>query len=144
MVVLGLVLLIGAAVLTTAVVTDNTGAVRSDLWGLHMSNLSIGEIFVVGILTGAVALLGIALLLAGLRRAGRRRHERRVLLAENRRLTGQVEPDIPATDTYPPRHRADTPVTDNPAGHGPPADGHHAQPTRPTAHNDPPGSTPRP
>lgn len=91
MVVLGLLLLVGAGVFTAAVVTSNTGAVGSDLWGLHISNLSLGGVFVAGIATGAIALLGLVVLLGGMRRARRLHRERKELARENARLTRHAD-----------------------------------------------------
>jgi hypothetical protein len=89
--VLGLILLAAAGVLTVAVVTSNTGAVETDLWSASISNLTLGGIFVAGMLTTIVAVAGIALMTAGMRREKRLRQERRVLRQENRRLTRRVE-----------------------------------------------------
>src|SRR5205814_1790966 len=65
MVVLGLVLLVGAGVFAASVISSNTGAVGGDLWGLHISNVTVGEVFVAGLAAGAVALLGLVMMLAG-------------------------------------------------------------------------------
>lgn len=91
MVVLGLLLLAGAAVLTTAVVTSNTGSINTDLWGWHMSNLSVGAVFVIGVITGAVALLALGMMVVGARRNARRSRERRALVKENRRLAERTD-----------------------------------------------------
>jgi hypothetical protein len=96
--VLGLILLAAAGVLTAAVVTSNTGAVDTDLWNLTISNLSLGIVFVAGMLTTIVGVAGILLLTAGVRRGQRLRQERRVLRRENQRLTRRVETDT-TTDT---------------------------------------------
>jgi hypothetical protein len=90
-VVLGLILLAAAGVLTAAVVTSNTGALDTDLWNLTISNLSLGIVFVAGMLTTIVGVAGVVLLTAGARRGQRLRHERRVLRRENQRLSQRVE-----------------------------------------------------
>jgi Lipopolysaccharide assembly protein A domain len=95
--VLGLILLAAAGVLTAAVVTSNTGAVDVDLWGTTISNLSLGAVFVAGMLTTAIAVVGLAVLMTGLRRDQRLRRERRVLRRENQRLSQQVETPIDTT-----------------------------------------------
>jgi hypothetical protein len=103
--VLGLILLAAAGVLTAAVVTSNTGAVETDLWNATISNVSLGVVFVAGMLTTVVAVIGIAMMMAGVRRTQRLRQERRVLRRENQRLTERVEgstvPDDAPTATYP-------------------------------------------
>lgn len=115
MAVLGLILLAAAGVLTAAVVTSNTGAVETDLWNATISNLSLGVVFVAGMLTTIVGVIGIVMLTAGVRRNQRLRQERRVLRRENQRLTQRVEagtvPDDDATATYP---VADEPVQPQP------------------------------
>jgi uncharacterized integral membrane protein len=113
--VLGLILLAAAGVLTAAVVTSNTGAVETDLWNATISNLSLGVVFVAGMLTTIVGVIGIVMLTAGVRRNQRLRQERRVLRRENQRLTQRVEagpaPDDEPTATYP---VADEPVEPQP------------------------------
>jgi hypothetical protein len=89
--VLGLILLVAAGVLTTAVVTSNTGAIDIDLWGVTISNVSLGVVFVAGMLTTLVGVAGLILMTAGVRRNRRLRQERRVLRQENQRLSRRVE-----------------------------------------------------
>jgi hypothetical protein len=89
--VLGLILLAAAGVLTAAVVTSNTGAVETDLWSASIHNLTLGGVFVAGMLTTVLAVAGLALMTAGMRREKRLRQERRVLRQENRRLTRRVD-----------------------------------------------------
>jgi hypothetical protein len=101
--VLGLILLVAAGLLTTAVVTSNTGAVDTDLWGTTISNLSLGAVFVAGMLTTLVGVAGLLLLTAALRRGRRLRRERKVLRRENERLAQQVG-DASADGTPPERH----------------------------------------
>lgn len=112
----GLILLVAAGVLTTAVVTSNTGAVNTDLWGATISNVSLGVVFVAGMLTTLVAVAGLVLVTAGLRRNRRLRQERRVLRRENQRLSQRVE----TTDTV-----VEEDVTDRPEA---PADTDHREP----------------
>jgi hypothetical protein len=109
--VLGLILLIVAGLLTTAVVTSNTGAIDTDLWGTTISNLSLGAVFVAGMLTTLVGVAGLLLLAAALRRGRRLRQERKVLRRENERLAQQVG-DAPSDGTPPEggwRHRSEPP-----------------------------------
>jgi hypothetical protein len=97
--VLGLILLAAAGVLTAAVVTSNTGAIETDLWGLTISNVSVGVVFVAGMLTTLVGVAGLLLLTGGVRRGQRLRQERRVLRRENERLTQQAGSGRPADGT---------------------------------------------
>jgi hypothetical protein len=120
--VLGLILLIGAGLLTAAVVTSNTGAIDTDLWGLTISNLSLGAVFVAGLLTTLVGVAGLLLLTAALRRGRRLRQERKVLRRENERLAHQVggapSDGTPAEGGW--GHRSEPPEehTDPAARHG--------------------------
>jgi type II secretory pathway pseudopilin PulG len=61
--------------------------VGADLWGLHISNLSLGAIYVAGLATGFAALLGLVVLFGGIRRTRRLRQERKALARENARLS---------------------------------------------------------
>jgi hypothetical protein len=138
--VLGLILLAAAGVLTAAVVTSNTGAVDTDLWNLTISNLSLGIVFVAGMLTTIVGVAGIVLLTVGVRRGRRLRQERRVLRRENQRLSRRAE-TVPASDepstTYPtdsqpteePRRSLFAPRRSATAGSRTDSDGRHAEPT---------------
>jgi hypothetical protein len=88
--VVGLILLVAAGVATAAAVTSNTGAIDANFWGVTVSNISIGVIFVAGMLTTLVGVAGLLLLMAGLRRGRRLRQERRALRRENQRLNQQA------------------------------------------------------
>jgi hypothetical protein len=83
-VVLGLLLLLLSGGLTAAVLVQNTGATSVDVLGLTFSGLTLGGLFAAGVVTGAVALLGLALMLGGVRRARARRHARRQEVREVR------------------------------------------------------------
>jgi hypothetical protein len=100
MVVLGLVLLVGAGVFTAAAITSNTGTVGADLWGFHISNLSLGGVFVAGMVAGVVAVVGLVLLFSGMRRSARLNRERRQLARENARLARRQE-DVDRTAASP-------------------------------------------
>jgi steroid 5-alpha reductase family enzyme len=106
MVVLGIVLLAGATVFAVSAVSGNTGAVETDLWGMSISNLSVGSVFVLGMITTAVGLAGLVLAAAGATRGAKRRRERRALTRENRRLTREMgraaAAPAPATPVEPP------------------------------------------
>jgi hypothetical protein len=118
MVVLGLLLLVGAGVFAAAVITSNTGAVGADLWGLHISNLSLGAVFVAGLVTGFAALLGLVVLFAGMRRTRRLRHERKALARENARLSQHVSTGPHPEPGPQPELGPQPEVGDRPAGQG--------------------------
>jgi type II secretory pathway pseudopilin PulG len=96
--VLGLILLAAAGVLTAAVVTSNTDSLAVSLWGVSVSNVTLGVVFVAGMITTVLAVVGLGLLMGGMRRNRRLRKERRSLRRENEQLAQQVEtaPAAPA------------------------------------------------
>ena len=109
MAVLGLILLAAAGVLTAAVVTSNTDSLSVDLWNISVSNVTLGVVFVAGMITTVLAVVGLGMLMAGLRRGRRLRQERRSLRRENKMLAERVDstealdgrtsgPDQSATD----------------------------------------------
>ncbi|MEW2585380.1 hypothetical protein [Streptomyces virginiae] len=76
--ILGLVILLAAVVVGLAGVFGNTGAEHElgaggdfSLFGYHATG-STGSLFLTGIIVGAVALLGLALVMIGARRSARR------------------------------------------------------------------------
>jgi hypothetical protein len=89
--VLGLILLAAAGVLTAAVVTSNTDSLAVDLWNVTVSNVTLGVVFVAGMITTVLAVVGLGLLMGGLRRSRRLRKERRTLRRENEQLVQQVD-----------------------------------------------------
>ncbi|MDT7571136.1 MAG: hypothetical protein QOE05_1310 [Actinomycetota bacterium] len=111
MVVLGLLLLLAAGALTAAVVMANTDAVAVSAFGESASGLTIGGLFLAGAVTGAIAILGLTMMLAGLsrrrsRRVGRKREmrdardERETLAEENARLRDELASTRSADSTY--------------------------------------------
>lgn len=72
MAVLGLLLLLAAAGLTLDVVLRNTSSISVDAVGQTLT-LSSGWLFVAGVATGVIGLIGLAMLMGGLARARRRR-----------------------------------------------------------------------
>ena len=111
MAVLGLILLAAAGVLTAAVVTSNTDSLAVDLWGVSVSNVTLGVVFVAGMITTVVAVVGLGLLMGGVRRNRRLRKERRTLRRENEQLAQRVDttPDTSASaGQYDSRTAADT------------------------------------
>jgi len=89
--VLGLILLAAAGVLTAAVVTSNTDSLSVDLWGVSVTNVTLGVVFVAGMITTVLAVVGLGLLMGGMRRNRRLRQERRSLRRENEQLAQRVE-----------------------------------------------------
>ena len=99
--VLGLILLAAAGVLTAAVVTSNTDSLSVDLWGVSVTNVTLGVVFVAGMITTVLAVVGLGLLMGGMRRNRRLRQERRSLRRENEQLSQRVEA-APVADEPPP------------------------------------------
>ena len=109
---LGLILLVLAGALTAAVVLNNTDATTVSAYGTSLTNLSVGELFLFGALTGLVFGLGLSMMLAGAarQRAKRRamktqtkaiRSERETLAEENARLQDELSRTRGADDVYP-------------------------------------------
>jgi len=94
--VLGLILLAAAGVLTAAVVTSNTDSLSVSLWSVDVSNVTLGVVFVAGMITTVLAVVGLGLLMGALRRNRRLRKERRSLQRENEQLAQQVDSTPPA------------------------------------------------
>ena len=128
MVVLGLLLLLASGVLTVGVVLDSTDAASASAFGQSATGLTGGGLFLAGVITGAVAILGLTMVLAGAsrgraRRAARKREmrdavdERETLAEENERLRRELETSRTDAAVYPDdtvgRH-ADTDTSDRP------------------------------
>ncbi|MEU2455332.1 hypothetical protein ABZ605_35250 [Streptomyces sp. NPDC012765] len=126
--ILGLILLIAAIVVGLAGVFGNTGAGHElgaggdfSVFGYHASG-STGSLFLTGIIVGAVALLGLALVMMGVRRSARRSAQarrdrdlsRREAAAVDRERDARVEGGTPMTDA--PRDGTSAPVSDAPRG----------------------------
>lgn len=110
MAVLGLILLAAAGVLTAAVVTSNTDSLSVDLWGASVTNVTLGVVFVAGMITTVLAVVGLGLLMGGMRRGRRLRQERRSLRRENEQLAQRVEA-APSMDEAAVRHEDRSRVT---------------------------------
>jgi hypothetical protein len=95
-IILGLVILVAAVIAGVAGVLANGGHAHEvthfAVFGYHVTG-STGTLFLYGIVTGALALLGLSLLLAGARRTSRRGREARRGLARSRRETAAVSAD---------------------------------------------------
>jgi hypothetical protein len=95
-IILGLILLIAAVVAGVAGVLTNTGAGHAlgsfSVLGYHVTG-STGALFLYGIVVGAIAMLGLCLLLAGARRTSRRGSEARRGLEQSHRETAAAVSD---------------------------------------------------
>ncbi|HEX9039580.1 MAG TPA: hypothetical protein VF838_01000 [Trebonia sp.] len=96
-IIIGLVILIAAVVTGVAGVLSNSGSGHAlthpfAVFGYHVTG-STGTLFLYGIVVGALALLGLSLLLAGARRTSRRGREARRGLARSRRETAAARQD---------------------------------------------------
>ncbi|MFF9785184.1 hypothetical protein [Streptomyces nigrescens] len=88
-VILGVILLIAAVVVGVAAVVTNIGSAHEltaafKVFGYHMTG-STGMLFLLGAIIGAVAVLGLSLLLGGMRRTTRKKHAMRQALKGERR-----------------------------------------------------------
>jgi hypothetical protein len=129
-IIIGLVILVVAAIAGIASVLGNAGhghALTSgfSMLGYHVTG-STGTLFLYGIVIGAVAMLGLALLLGGARRSSRRGIAARRSLRQSRRETTAVSQDrddlISQRDEAARARAAGTPADGTPAD-GTPADG---------------------
>ena len=96
-IIIGLVILVAAVVVGVAGVLSNGGAGHAlthpfAVFGYHVTG-STGTLFLYGIVLGAIAVLGLSLLLVGARRTSRRGREARRGLTESRRQTAAVSQD---------------------------------------------------
>jgi hypothetical protein len=89
-IILGLIILVAAAVVGVAGVLGNSGSTHAlshfSVLGYHVTG-SAGTLFLSGIVVGAAGLLGLSLLLAGARRTARRGSAARRGLRQSRRET---------------------------------------------------------
>lgn len=99
---LGLVLLLVSGVVTLGVALSNTDPVSASAFGVSLSNVSVGGLFLAGVVTGLVLMLGLALMVTGAARRRRRRvevkrtvkgvrSEKEQLAAENEELRARLE-----------------------------------------------------
>lgn len=95
--VVGLIILIAALIVGVAGVLSNAGTAHTlshgfAVFGYHVTG-STGTLFLYGVVVGAVAVVGLALLLAAARRTARRGRSARQGLKQSRRETAAVEMD---------------------------------------------------
>src|ERR1700691_4097585 len=125
MIIIGLVILIAAVVAGVAGVLSNSGSGHPlthhfAVFGYHVTG-STGTLFLSGIVVGALAMLGLSLLLAGARRTSRGGREARHGLKRSRRETAAVSQD--RDDLLDPRETARA-YTASTLGNGQPASDH--------------------
>ncbi|MFD9195657.1 hypothetical protein ACFWCA_46590 [Streptomyces phaeochromogenes] len=95
MIILGLVILVAAVVIGVVGVLSNSGSAHELTGGFSVFGVDVtgstGTLFLYGIVVGAVALLGLSLILTGTRRAARRGRTARRGLKQSRRETAAAE-----------------------------------------------------
>lgn len=102
MVVLGLILLVVCLLLGAGIVLSNTDTTSAEAFGVSLSNVSIGGLFLLGAALGAIAMLGFGLMLVGAARKRAKkvalkrevkhvRTEQETLAEENARLQAQLQ-----------------------------------------------------
>lgn len=101
MIAIGLLLFVLAALLTTGITLFNGEPSNAEAFGVTLSNVSIGGLFLTGVITGVVGAVGLVMLFGG---GARKRHKRVAakrevknartesasLAEENARLQGQL------------------------------------------------------
>jgi hypothetical protein len=118
---LGLVLLVLCLIVGAGVALDNSDSVSAEAFGASLSGLTVGGLFLLGAALGALAMLGLGLMLAGAarKRAKKKaverevhsvRNEQETLAEENARLQAELERQHDGS-SYP----ADGAVQDEPA-----------------------------
>ena len=94
LVVLGLVVLLAAVIFGVAGVLGNAGSEHALTDGFSVLGINVngstGTLFLIGIVVGLVAAVGLAVLLAGARRTARRGNTARRELKQSRRETAAV------------------------------------------------------
>ena len=128
MIALGIVLLVLSGVFALGVALSNTSATQAEAFGVSLTNVTLGGLFLAGVVTGAVLLLGLTLLLAG---TARKRHRRRALKAEVKGVRTErtglaAENERLQEELTEERRRSVLPVTSNPYPRTDPAEGQPA------------------
>lgn len=102
MIAIGLLLFVLSALVTAGIALFNSEPSNASAFGVTLSNVSIGGLFITGVITGLVGMLGLVLLLAGTARKRQRtrtakraassaRTAAATLTEENSRLQGQLD-----------------------------------------------------
>jgi len=88
-IVVGVVLLILAALATLGISLFNGGVVsNAEVFGVSLANVSVGGLFVAGVVAGAVGALGLGLMLTG---SARKRHKRQAAKRQVRSARSEAE-----------------------------------------------------
>jgi hypothetical protein len=123
-IIIGLVVLIGAVIVGVAGLAANTGEVRTSssdfgVFDYHFT-ASAGELFLYGMAIGAIGMLGLSLLLAGVWRSSRRGSAARRDLRQSRRELAAKDKAAQQPDqrrgTPPPATKPAAPVAPPPGG----------------------------
>jgi uncharacterized protein HemY len=116
MIILGLLLLIVAVIVGLDLIWKNHFTIRSPaLFGQTLGIHNAAEFFILGVIVGAVLLLGIAMILAGMRRKGVKarqhraerkeakaaRHDRDQVQEENEKLHRRLDRDEDRNEVHP-------------------------------------------
>jgi hypothetical protein len=88
---IGLAIMIVAGIVTVDVVLENTRNTEASVVGQTVANVDLGGFFTAGVLVGVALMLGLMLLLAGLRRSRRQRLERKELARSYEGTAAQAE-----------------------------------------------------
>ena len=102
MVLVGVLLLVLCVILALGIFFSNTDPAAAEAFGVSLSNVSVGGLFLVGVAVGALAMLGLGLIAMGSARSRHRkaaakrearsaRGEQETLAEENARLQAQLE-----------------------------------------------------
>ena len=88
MVLVGAVLLVLCVLLALGVYLPNGETVTAEAFGVSLSNVSIGGLFLLGVAVGALAMLALGMVVAG---AARKRHKKVAMKREVRSARGEQE-----------------------------------------------------
>ncbi len=88
MVLVGVLLLVLCLLLAAGIYLPNTDPASFEAFGVTLDNVSIGGLFLVGVTVGALAMLGLGLVLVG---SARKRHKKTALKREVRSERGRRE-----------------------------------------------------
>ena len=108
MVLLGLLLLAACAVVAVEVAISNTDTATFEAFTQSFSDLSMGGLFLLGCVLGAVAVLGLWMIMAGLRMSRRRRLENKHVVTETRSRVDELEDENDALRAELERDRSTT------------------------------------
>ncbi len=114
MVALGLVLLVLSGALAIGVALSNTDPVSASAFGVALSDITVGSLFLLGAATGVIFMLALTMMAAGASRRRARRDQRRQAVKEVR-----VEKEQLATENAELRERLSDPSLVGASGGGP-------------------------